>query len=642
MRQLAVAPLPSIHTTFWTTDSCRFSAAPAHLPPALLEGGPISHTKLLSNTFESPSPRPKFACFAMCCLVMPRYADGCDGRRPRPNGGSSAKVNSSLPLAHFASRFHRIMPSIAESIAALEPLPLLEIGTQRWLVQARAWAALAAASSAAAARNTPDVALDALLRANARGLPLAVASLLNAEAWRVHVLPRMARRITCSARSSAILVYHVLQHEAALASMLELALYDEAAARALADEGDAVLDLLDYCVRAISRATLARARGCGNSACAAAAVFAKVDAENIAEAAHSGDEETQETASSSLPSAAAQLAVWCRDIDFNLACSAVTTLRFLTEHAHALPLAVLARMLDRHDLPTAMVPLIENPPWVRRLPAPAPALDSFSTTAQPTAASAASQSRLPQAPAPAQEQSPTPASWQKCVGRAWIDVNPRELLRLTPLEGQPWLTLLNLLLEPDARRRYALHSQRCAALQRARRFLTDELIDQVPPLARLRRYLDEAALLAPTTPAAAICAPTILLEPVVSGVHDVERDACAHAAELDRGGGDEDPWDVVARVVACNLFDEVGGDKARMPEALVRELLDGSRADERKLEQIIAVRSRKSNLSPRATIAELAASYCGDDDEDKDERENCTDSAETDTGTRKWINEFLA
>jgi zinc finger MYND domain-containing protein 10 len=47
--------------------------------------------------------------------------------------------------------------------------------------------------------------------------------------------------------------------------------------------------------------------------------------------------------------------------------TAVAMLRFICEHIAALPLSVMTRVLDTHDVLLGLVPLIENPPWTRRL-----------------------------------------------------------------------------------------------------------------------------------------------------------------------------------------------------------------------------------------------------------------------------------
>lgn len=46
--------------------------------------------------------------------------------------------------------------------------------------------------------------------------------------------------------------------------------------------------------------------------------------------------------------------------------TAVALLRFLCEHLHRLPLGVMTRVLDTHDVLLGLVILVENPPWTRR------------------------------------------------------------------------------------------------------------------------------------------------------------------------------------------------------------------------------------------------------------------------------------
>ena len=78
--------------------------------------------------------------------------------------------------------------------------------------------------------------------------------------------------------------------------------------------------------------------------------------------------------------------------------------RYLTEHITKLPLGVMSRLLDTHDVLMLCVPLIENPPWTRRVG----------------------------------------ATWQKFVNHAWADVGPADLLKLTQTEGQVWLAVYNI------------------------------------------------------------------------------------------------------------------------------------------------------------------------------------------------------
>ena len=394
--------------------------------------------------------------------------------------------------------------------------------------------------------------------------------------------------LSSGSRVGPILAYHILHSEAALANALECWLFHAEAAEALAAGGDALLDLLDYCMRGANRLIMAaHARSSGGSGGAAA----NADPAGAAFAALGGE-------------AAAKLAGYCADATFNIGCSAVTMLRYLAEHAPRLPLALQARLLDFHDVPLTMVPLIENPPWVRRV-------------------------RRGGGGGGGGGNDNAPLIWQKFVGRAWVDVAPAELLRLTPLEGQPWLALYSLLLEPDARRRYALTAPRARALQRVRRYLSDALVEQLPPLAALRRCLDEAALGAAAAAAPATRGAALLLEPLVGGVDAVEREARARAAALRAAAGeampddaDDDGWRAVQRVAQRHLFGEetraaVAAACAQPPQRSEQQLLLLPRRGGGDDDDAPEARRRAAPLSPRVSLYALAAIY--DDGGDYDD-----------------------
>jgi zinc finger MYND domain-containing protein 10 len=155
-----------------------------------------------------------------------------------------------------------------------------------------------------------------------------------------------------------------MYHEATIANLFEVLTYYETACVAL---GDAVLDLVDWCVRKI---TFLISKAYGRPATAAPA--------STEEALKAGLSESVQD------SLSRQLA----DLRFGVGVVAVTILRYITEHVTKLPLGVMTRLLDTHgnwiwlhryqfvfkrswmpypaDALLLLVPLIENPPWTRR------------------------------------------------------------------------------------------------------------------------------------------------------------------------------------------------------------------------------------------------------------------------------------
>ena len=72
----------------------------------------------------------------------------------------------------------------------------------------------------------------------------------------------------------------------------------------------------------------------------------------------------------------------------------------------------------------------------------------------------------------------------------------------TKLEAQAWLALYHLTLHPEVRKRYGFDAYRKQTLLRARRFINDVLLDQLPVLADLQRFMDELAIVAAPEPTA--------------------------------------------------------------------------------------------------------------------------------------------
>lgn len=219
-------------------------------------------------------------------------------------------------------------------------------------------------------------------------------------------------------RSSSMRLYFCLYHEATLVNLLECILYHDYAAEAL---HEAAIDLVDY-------------------------VAVRVG--DLAGGAYS-----RPPTGTTEGGPRQQVVQWLYDIGFSTSIACVSLLRYICEHLPKLQLSVMARVIDRHDALLLQVPLIENPPWVRRAPQP-PSEGSSGAESYPAAA------------------------WQKWVGNAWVDVEARDLLKLSPCEGQPWLALLALTMEPEVRKRYALHSHRKSTLLRVRKYLNTVLLDQ--------------------------------------------------------------------------------------------------------------------------------------------------------------------
>ena len=80
------------------------------------------------------------------------------------------------------------------------------------------------------------------------------------------------------------------------------------------------------------------------------------------------------------------------------------------------------------------------------------------------------------------------------VDQKWETVLPIDLLKITKCEGQPWLMIYHLLAKEVFRERYHLNSFRKGQLLRVRKYLNEIMLDQLPILADIQRYMDELAI----------------------------------------------------------------------------------------------------------------------------------------------------
>ena len=70
-----------------------------------------------------------------------------------------------------------------------------------------------------------------------------------------------------------------------------------------------------------------------------------------------------------------------------------------------------------------------------------------------------------------------------------------DLLKVTKCEAQVWLLVYHLTCDEECRKNYGLNVFRKEQLLRLRKYLNDVVLDQLPVLADVMRYMDELALM---------------------------------------------------------------------------------------------------------------------------------------------------
>ncbi|PIK56282.1 putative zinc finger MYND domain-containing protein 10 [Apostichopus japonicus] len=158
------------------------------------------------------------------------------------------------------------------------------------------------------------------------------------------------------------------------------------------------------------------------------------------------------------------LAVQDQKLQFDIGVKSVSILRYITDHLESLPLSVATRMLNTHDVPCLLVQLVEDPPW----------------------------------------RCHKDGKMYKFEDGKWQEINPSERLRLSRLEGQVWIALFNLLLGPQCINKYTYNDNNKGQILKLRGFMTEVILDQMPSLCDLQRYLEQLSMMEPAAPKSAI------------------------------------------------------------------------------------------------------------------------------------------
>lgn len=145
-------------------------------------------------------------------------------------------------------------------------------------------------------------------------------------------------------------------------------------------------------------------------------------------------------------------------LEFEISLKAVSVLRYITDHTGSI--SVISRMLCTHNMPCVLVQLIDCCPWKR-----------FKQGAL-----------------------------EKYIDGRWQKIPAEDILKITKLDGQVWISLFNLLLKEDCQRKYDFNNFNKNQILKLRSFLTEVLIDQLPNLVELQRFLAHLAVTDPGPP----------------------------------------------------------------------------------------------------------------------------------------------
>ena len=136
--------------------------------------------------------------------------------------------------------------------------------------------------------------------------------------------------------------------------------------------------------------------------------------------------------------------------DLNICFSAIHILRYVVEHRSAFPISVCANLFRHHDTLVQVVSMLESEPWLRR-------------------------------------NSATGLS-EKWHGGEWRQYTNE----LSTVEASCWIVVLSLICSEEVRSGcYSMTHFRTNSLLKLRRYLTENVLIQIPQLEILKRFLEE-------------------------------------------------------------------------------------------------------------------------------------------------------
>lgn len=179
--------------------------------------------------------------------------------------------------------------------------------------------------------------------------------------------------------------------------------------------------------------------------------------------------------------------------------------------------------MNKHDVVLSLINLIDRPPWTRRVPRLSTALtirdNEKAASITPEQRRAAALRRVNQnvlingeekqssletdsavedteaeANDDEEDQVVRVYELEKYIDNKFMVIKDEEAPQLSKIEGQAWLATYNLLMDSHVRGIYEFTTYRKDEIVRLKRYLTETLLDQLPPLGPMRRLVEELGI----------------------------------------------------------------------------------------------------------------------------------------------------
>ncbi|KAF4676712.1 Zinc finger MYND domain-containing protein 10 [Perkinsus chesapeaki] len=308
---------------------------------------------------------------------------------------------------------------------------LEEIGSSRWLENHAVLERLNKEAHAQAVDGTDEFVKDIFVREDR--IKDLIGELILIWTWKSRVYPLISSKLS---KLSSLRNYVPLYHEATVVNLIEVSLPSMSHADGVEAAGDTTVDLVDYCASKL--ASLLQ-------------LHTKLAEQSKKLSLESPDDRRQRLISQSDEDV---LESQYDEIEFQVCMCALSIVRFLCEHRAHCPLTLTTRLLETHDLLMTLVPLLEAAPWIRKTPTGQ--LEKFEEH-----------------------------QWRPLHGGS----GP---VRMPKAQGQVWLSIYQLLMDPVCRQQYSLQSQ--CRVDNLLRYLNEAVFEELPFLSVLLRALEELAI----------------------------------------------------------------------------------------------------------------------------------------------------
>ncbi|CAF0877080.1 unnamed protein product [Brachionus calyciflorus] len=233
---------------------------------------------------------------------------------------------------------------------------------------------------------------------------------------------------------NSFVIYLILYHEATIVNLLETILFHSEVIQAMEDS---IYDLIDYIQRKISNQIR----------------LFQLDQEASKAKIKSIEDKSDET-----DDPLKELSEQHKKIQFEIVMKLYSILRYIIDNLSNLPFGVTNRILNKHDFIMILVQSIDLSLWSK----------------------IEKDGRL-----------------LKFIENKWKPISANERFQLTKIEGQIWISLYELLLNPQCLQKYDYTEFKKNQVLKLRSHLNEVVIDQIPNLAHLQRFLEQLAISEP-------------------------------------------------------------------------------------------------------------------------------------------------